>query len=370
MSSVAVFVFLLDNLAGFNHAMNDTLFENAMFTNSEENPIIQDCDPFTTDQILNAVSQDLDLVIVPSLKKDKQFDNGPLEEQSSEILDKLLDDNYQPEPDVSRSFDENKSKFDNDFTLMSRTSFRGHENSKKVTHEILNRTKTEFPRQAPFMVAIFETLENVTAQTCAGTLLSPHWVLTAANCIDVLSANNTNKTGFSHYTIVSESTNPLMDGSAHNVTRVVRPRFSNTSRGTGEEDGSYLALMRIEPEAEGPAVELMKEEVDRGVVKAFGWVLSRNESGSEESMKCSSAESQILNHTECQAMYSYKDKDVLCLFSKDMDNVTQLTTGGPVLYIHDDKVKMLAVVQADEEVFVSYPVTADYDWIQHTISNK
>ncbi|KAJ8722340.1 hypothetical protein PYW08_004742 [Mythimna loreyi] len=369
MSNVAVFVFLLDNLAGFNHAMNETLFENAMFTNSEEAPVVQDCDPFTTDQILNAVSQDLDLVIVPSFREDNQFNNDQPKEQTGEVLDTLLADNSRPEPDVSRSFDENKSKYDNDLTSFSRTSFRGRENSKKVTHEDQNKTKIEFPQQAPFMVAIFETLENVTAQTCAGTLLSPHWVLTAANCIDVLSANNTNKTGFSHYTIVSESTNPLMDGTAHNVTRVVRPSVSNSSGSAVEdEDGSYLALMRIEPEAAGPALEMMKEEVDKGDVKAFGWVLSRNKS--EETMKCSSADSQILNHTECQAMYTYKDKDVLCLSSKDMDNVTQLTTGGPVLYIHDGKVKMLAVVQADEEVFVSYPVTADYEWIQHTISNK
>lgn len=169
--------------------MNDTLFQNAMYTNSDETPVMQDCDPFTTDQILSAVSQDLDLVIVPPFRRDKRFENDQLEEQTSEVLV----DNSRPEPDVSRSFDENKSKYDNDFTSFSRTSFRSRVRSKNVTHEVKNTTEVEFPKNAPFMVAIFETLENVTGQTCAGTLLSSRWVLTAANCINVLSNLHGNK---------------------------------------------------------------------------------------------------------------------------------------------------------------------------------
>lgn len=83
----------------------------------------------------------------------------------------------------------------------------------------------------------------------------------------------------SHYTIVAESSNPLRDGSAHNVTTIVLPPASNSSRKTLEKeedmDGSYLVLMKIEPEVEAPALELMKEEVVEGDVMAYGWILSK-----------------------------------------------------------------------------------------------
>lgn len=69
-----------------------------------------------------------------------------------------------------------------------------------------------------------------------------------------------------------------MDGTAHNVTSVVLHRVFNSSKtGLKEEedtDGSYLALMRIEPKVEAPAWELMKEEVVKGDVMAYGWALS------------------------------------------------------------------------------------------------
>lgn len=46
--------------------------------------------------------------------------------------------------------------------------------------------REHFPAQAPFLVAIFETLSNITAQTCGGVLLTTHWVLTASTCVYVL----------------------------------------------------------------------------------------------------------------------------------------------------------------------------------------
>lgn len=61
---------------------------------------------------------------------------------------------------------------------------------RNVTEVDRNATSMEsvgFPRSAPFLVAIFETLANVTAQTCAGTLIAPNWVLTGANCVNILS---------------------------------------------------------------------------------------------------------------------------------------------------------------------------------------
>lgn len=138
------------------------------------------------------MGQDLDLVIVPSFRKK---DSEEPDEQASEIFDAAVADSSLPEPDVSRSFDENKSKFDNDLTTFSRNGFvkSRNVNNTKPIHGVTNETEVSFPHSAPFLVAIFETLANVTAQTCAGTLLTSRWVLTAANCINVLSDLYANK---------------------------------------------------------------------------------------------------------------------------------------------------------------------------------
>ena len=94
---------------------------------------------------------------------------------------------------------------------------------------------------------------------------------------DLFSSSTANLTESSHYTIVAESSNPLMDGTAHNVTAVVLHDVNSSItgfEGIEDSDGSFLALMRIEPEVEGPTWELMKKEVVRGEVMAYGWILS------------------------------------------------------------------------------------------------
>uniref|UniRef100_A0A2A4K6S2 Peptidase S1 domain-containing protein n=1 Tax=Heliothis virescens TaxID=7102 RepID=A0A2A4K6S2_HELVI len=379
MSSVAVFVFLLDNLAvflaiilGFNNALNATLLENAKYMNNGVSPILGKCDIGTTDQILNAVSQDLDLIIVPSFsREDNRLTNEQLKVPSSEIYNTVFDGSKQEAENAKDiSADKSYNVIENEFNTYYKREFHKTEQGApaKEIHEVNNETKIEFPMSAPFLVAIFETLANVTAQTCAGTLLTPRWVLTASNCINLLtnlSVNSPNVTEESHYTVVAGSANPLQDGSAHNVTEVVMHHDFNSSIG----DNSYLALMRIEPEVEGPTMELMAEEVNSGNIMVYGWILSKKES-EHDTLNRTSTAGQILSPAECQAMYSYRDNDVLCLFSSDMDkNVTQLSSGGPVLMVHDNRVKMLAVVQTDEHVFVSYPLAPHYEWITRTIQN-
>lgn len=156
-------------------------------------PDIQNCDPGTTDQILSAVSQDLDLVIVPSFRNDYNQRN---EDQSPENIYNIVLDNslHDAEYPKNEFYDKELDVFDNDFsTYYRRNDIGDHDNIRQNDEVKKNETKFDFPKSAPFLVAIFETLANVTAQTCAGTLLSPSWVLTAANCVNILSNLYANK---------------------------------------------------------------------------------------------------------------------------------------------------------------------------------
>ncbi|CAB3261857.1 unnamed protein product [Arctia plantaginis] len=391
MSNVVVYVFLLDNLAGFNSALNDTLTQGAPYSLKNSTSRIQKCDVDTTDQILNAVSRELKVEAVPTFKIREKHPLSSNESQETLLYNALIDSSL-PETDVKEEYYQKPlDSFENDVNreyelnydepaAETTTVIANNETNRMVTEESTNVTKAvDYPKTAPFLVAIFETLSNTTAQTCAGTLIASRWVLTASNCINVLKSLYTNDTnGTDHrslYTVVAGATDPLFDGSVHNVTTVIMQNgyLDNTPgnhKGVHMDIGPYLAMLEIEPEFEGSGIELVEEKVKRGHVMIYGWVMVKEDNGVEY-MKLMMMSALILSSAECQAMYNYNNNDVICLFSDEKDrNITQLSSGGPVLILQEDHVKMLAVVQTDEHVYIAYPLYIHFNWIKKILENK
>lgn len=165
---------------------------------------VQKCDGETTTQILNAVSRELKVELKPSFKtreKNRLTRNESQETLYNELIDSSLPEVDNKEEYYHKPLDSFENDVNNEFEAnydeqaAETTTVEGNkENKTVVMEEYTNMTKAvDYPKTAPFLVAIFETLSNTTAQTCAGTLIAPRWVLTASNCINILKSLYTNE---------------------------------------------------------------------------------------------------------------------------------------------------------------------------------
>lgn len=161
--------------------MNKTLHDHFKQYANATIELNQQCDPGLADFVLNKAKYDGE--------NNKTNDTKPAANMI-ELADSLYEDsvldNYTPELEDVNSLENN---------LIDLTD--GRRDNKEFSDFIMENPSGAFigdvVEDAPFLVAIFETVANVTAQTCAGALLASRWVLTAASCVNVLGNLNGNK---------------------------------------------------------------------------------------------------------------------------------------------------------------------------------
>ncbi|XP_014357784.2 uncharacterized protein LOC106710281 [Papilio machaon] len=200
MSTATVFLFLLDNLPGFQNSLNLTL---ATLLDKEdlslEFSLIHKCNPIVAQSVLNDIKNNVEEEKVShenvsDIVKHDDFKEA-FDELSPEALYNIgtVFDNTMEDSENIESYETKKynktSKIKSDYPKYYKDQEGDDFDMDNDIDSDMFESKVKLPDSVPSMVAMFETLSNVTAQTCGGTLLSPRWVITTATCLDLLSGN-------------------------------------------------------------------------------------------------------------------------------------------------------------------------------------
>ncbi|XP_063624848.1 uncharacterized protein LOC134796606 isoform X2 [Cydia splendana] len=234
-----------------------------------------------------------------------------------------------------------------------------------------NVTK-EYPESAPFLAAIFETVGNVTAQTCGGVVLSSHWVLTSASCVNVLGpfySNSSNETTDNSYSIVAGAKDPLKDGTVHQVSKIYLHPTSNQSKlnwlsKVDTANAPSLALLRVEPGVEGGEIGMMENRTWNGDGRIYSWSLRQNQTGFE--MTAIASPAKQLGPEKCKKMYGIAENNTTMCFTvnETSTNHTRMSSGCPVVVLQEGRMALLAVALTDGmRPLLATPLSSHRDWL-------
>ncbi|MES9867981.1 MAG: trypsin-like serine protease [Candidatus Thiodiazotropha sp. LLP2] len=197
----------------------------------------------------------------------------------------------------------------------------------------------------PWMTALLSKTDN--EQFCGGSLIGARWVLTAAHCVESVSAGNI------QVYIGGLSLSDRSDGEIRDITHIyIHPDYY--------EDHDIALLLLAEPSSKQP-ISVSSREFDDGLAYGAdlivtGWGLTSKDENATGSLSLLEAKVPLRNRNQCVDNYLKSDEiaitdNMICAGSTDgTTDSCNGDSGGPLMALGSDKkLSLLGIVSFGSE---------------------
>ena len=228
-----------------------------------------------------------------------------------------------------------------------------------VAPYIINGTERD---THPSWLAAFITsgADTFQGQNCAGALIAPSWVLTAAHC---LNPNGTPPDVLLGTSRLSQGGTRIAGASVH-----IHPSYVSTNNAVGRGD---IALLKLATPSNAPVAPLMTAAVQPPVASGTGTMVgwgSTIPTGGGYPDQARWVSAPMLDPAVCAQLYGADAATTLCIGQADA-NVCDGDSGGPLIIRGTDGIERVAGVVSGGATPCTGPdafmrVTAYADWIR------